>query len=247
MKSYLDQVLSQIDGQFIQNDPICIPHSFRSREDIEISGFFAAIFAWGRRDIIIRKANELMLLMNNEPYQFIRNYSDSDFPKIKDFKHRTFNGSDLDFYIRALKSVYQDHGSLESLFKGDANADHIENHLTTFYYAFSTIVPSEPRNLKHISTPRSKSACKRLCMYLRWMVREDEIDFGIWKSIKPYQLVIPLDVHVMNVAKKYEILSENQKPCWQTAITLTNYLKNWSKEDPVKYDLALFSLGIARF
>jgi uncharacterized protein (TIGR02757 family) len=244
MKSYLDQVLSQIDGEFIQNDPISIPHSFRCREDIEISGFFAAIFAWGRRDIIIRKTNELMLLMNNEPYQFIRNYTPSDFQKINGFKHRTFNSSDLDFYIRALKQVYQDHSSLESLFKGDLKAETIEGHLIHFYQTMSTIVPLESRNLKHISTPRSKSACKRLCMFLRWMVREDEIDFGIWKTIKPNQLVIPLDVHVMNVAKKYAILPENEKPSWQTAIELTNYLKKWCAEDPVKYDLALFSLGL---
>ncbi|MFY7861566.1 MAG: DUF2400 family protein, partial [Chitinophagales bacterium] len=176
MKPYLDEVLSQIDGQFIEQDPISIPHSYRNMEDIEISGFFAAVFAWGRRDIIIRKTKELMHLMNNEPYHFIQNYSELDFQKIKDFKHRTFNSSDLDFYIRALKKVYQDHGSLEFLFKGDNSADNIENHLVSFYDSLSTIVSSEPRNLKHISTPRSKSACKRLCMYLRWMVREDEID-----------------------------------------------------------------------
>lgn len=241
---FLDIYLQKIDSSFIENDPISIPHRFSIKQDIEIAGFFAAIFAWGRRDIIISKASELMKLMDNNPYEFVLNYSIKGFKKIAHFKHRTFNGVDLDFYLRALQAHYQEYESLESAFHQDSDDNTIENAMAHFYKYIESIAYNEPRNLKHISTPAKNSACKRLCMYLRWMVREDEIDFGIWKTLKPSQLIIPLDVHVMNVAKNHGFLEEMDKANWKTALKLTEKLKEFDKKDPVKYDLALFSLGV---
>jgi uncharacterized protein (TIGR02757 family) len=233
-------------SSFIANDPISIPHSFSDIQDIEIAGFFAAIFSWGRRDIIISKSNELMRIMEDKPYKFIQNYSPKDFKKIAGFKHRTFNASDLDFYIRAFQKHYSHHQSLEEAFAPKKLASHqtIESHLSHFYQYLSELVPYEKRNLKHISSPQSGAACKRLCMYLRWMVRKDEVDIGLWKNIKPYQLIIPLDVHVIRLAFELNLIDENDKPNWKTALKLTEKLRKLDPKDPVKYDLALFSLGV---
>ena len=234
---------------FIANDPISIPHSFSLLQDIEIAGFFAAIFSWGRRDIIISKSQELMRLMENKPYRFVQNYSPKDFKKISNFKHRTFNASDLDFYIRAFQKHYTKHHSLEKAFALKNSATHktIESHLSYFYQYLTELVPHEKRNLKHISTPQSGAACKRLCMYLRWMVRKDEVDMGLWKAIKPSQLIVPLDVHVIRLANSLQLIDENDKPNWNTALKLTEKLGKMDKADPVKYDLALFSLGVNNF
>jgi uncharacterized protein (TIGR02757 family) len=234
---------------FIANDPISIPHSFSLLQDIEIAGFFAAIFSWGRRDTIISKSQELMKLMNKEPFYFVQNYSPKDFKNISNFKHRTFNASDLDFYIRAFQKHYAKHHSLEKAFTPQNSATHktIESHLTHFYPYLTSLVSYEKRNLKHISTPQSGAACKRLCMYLRWMVRKDEVDLGLWKNIKPSQLVMPLDVHVIRLANELNLIDENDKPCWKTALKLTEKLGKLDKTDPVKYDLALFSLGVDTF
>jgi len=243
-KSRLDSYLSNNLEDFIANDPISIPHLFSQKQDIEIIGFFAAIFAWGRRDIIISKAKELVKLMENQPYQFVLNYSQKEKSKLKNFKHRTFNANDLDFYLRALQFHYTENDSLESAFYTKEKSESIEPHLTHFYQYFRAITPNESRNFKHISTPEKNAACKRLCMYLRWMVRHDEIDFGIWTSMNTSQLVIPLDVHVMNVAAQLNLIDINDKPNWKTAIKLTEKLKKYDSQDPVKYDLALFSMGI---
>lgn len=236
-------------SSFIANDPISIPHSFSMLQDIEIAGFFTAIFSWGRRDIIISKSKELMELMKNNPYEFVQNYSNKDFTRISKFKHRTFNASDLDFYIRAFQKHYATYHSLEKAFAIKNNASHktIESHLSHFYLYLSELVPHEKRNLKHISTPVSGAACKRLCMYLRWMVRKDEVDFGLWKTIKPSQLIMPLDVHVIRLANNLKLIGEADKPNWKTALNLTEKLRKMDKNDPVKYDLALFSMGVYKF
>lgn len=233
-------------SSFIANDPISIPHSFSLLQDIEIAGFFAAIFSWGRRDIIISKSQELIRLMQYKPYQFIQNYTPKDFKKISNFKHRTFNASDLDFYIRAFQKHYSEHHSFEKAFAVKNSSTHktIESHLTHFYRYLTDLVPYEKRNLKHISTPLSGAACKRLCMFLRWMVRKDEVDLGLWKTIKSSQLIIPLDVHVIRLATDLNLIDENDKPNWKTALKLTEKLSKMDKLDPVKYDLALFNLGV---
>jgi uncharacterized protein (TIGR02757 family) len=247
LKNRLDQAYEYYaQSSFIENDPIAIPHSFSQIHDIEIAGFFAAIFSWGRRDIIISKSKELMEIMNHQPFDFIANYSSIDKHKIDHFKHRTFNASDLDFYIRAFQQHYKKYESLEIAFLPDNSkkGKTIEANLVHFYNYVSGLVPHEKRNLKHISTPASGAACKRLCMYLRWMVRKDEVDMGRWKNIKPSQLIMPLDVHVIRLGIEIGLIDETDKPNWKTAIKLTKKLRKLDPKDPVKYDLALFSLGV---
>lgn len=247
LKNKLEQAYSHYaQSSFIENDPISIPHSYSQLQDIEIAGFFAAIFSWGRRDIIIAKSNELLSLMQNRPHEFILNYSPSDIHHIQSFKHRTFNVSDLDFYLRAFQQHYKKHASLESAFlpKNALKQPTIEFHLAYFYNYLKELVPSEKRNLKHISTPQSGSACKRLCMFLRWMVRRDEVDLGLWKKIHTHQLIMPLDVHVIRIAMQLGLIEDTDKPNWKTACKLTDKLKLLHPQDPTKYDLALFSLGV---
>jgi uncharacterized protein (TIGR02757 family) len=236
---------------FIKADPICIPHLFSKKQDIEIAGFFAAVFAWGNRTTIINKSKELLQLMDNAPHQFCLHHSDNDLKKIIHFKHRTFNATDLLYFIQFLKFHFANHQSLEVAFtknlkKTDAT---IENGLIGFYNYFFSLPEYAERTKKHIATPLKNSTCKRLCMYLRWMVRNDDkgVDFGLWKNIQPNQLIIPIDVHVARVASQLNILQTlpNQPKAlgWHTAIALTNYLKKMDKQDPVKYDFALFGMG----
>lgn len=247
LKNRLDRAYEYYaQSSFIENDPIAIPHSFSLLQDIEIAGFFAAIFSWGRRDIIIAKSKELMQLMQNKPYEFVQTYTPKDFKKISSFKHRTFNASDLDFYIRAFQRHYKEHKSLETAFLPDklTKGKTIEANLVHFYTYMSGLVSHEKRNLKHISTPTSGAACKRLCMYLRWLVRKDEVDMGLWKSIRPSQLIMPLDVHVIRLGIELGLIEDTDKPSWKTALKLTEKLRILDPKDPVKYDLALFSLGV---
>lgn len=257
---------------FIPFDPISIPKQFTKPQDIEIAGFFAAIFSWGRRDIIIKKSTELITLMNNSPYEFIKQYKPIDYKAIAHFKHRTFNGSDLDFYIRAMQKHYKSFESLENAFldtpakqklipmklkenllikctkKTQSTTEYynqitIEENLINFYAYFSGLVDYESRNLKHISSPAKNSACKRLCMYLRWMIRKDKVDFGLWGNIDPSQLVIPLDVHVMKIAVQLDLIDKNDKPNWNTALKLTEAVRKFDTHDPCKYDFALFGMS----
>ncbi len=247
LKNRLDRAYEfYAQSSFIENDPIAIPHSFSQIQDIEIAGFFAAIFSWGRRDIILSKSKELMDIMNHQPFEFVANYSSNDRKKINHFKHRTFNASDLDFYIRAFQQHYKKHKSLEIAFLPEIPTKEktIEANLVYFYNYLSGLVSHEKRNLKHISTPASGAACKRLCMYLRWMVRKDEVDMGWWKTIRPSQLIMPLDVHVIRLAIELGLIEENDKPSWKTALKLTEKLRKLEPKDPVKYDLAIFSLGV---
>lgn len=246
LKAMLDHYWHEIGMEFIDQDPIAIPHRYHDRRDQEIAGFFAAIFAWGRRSVILQKSNELLGLMEHEPYEFVKAYSRKDQSKILNFKHRTFNGQDLDFYLRFLNYHFKDSDTMESLFQGESDASHVESRLTAFYDRVFRFDSNEKHALKHISSPAKKSACKRLCLYLRWMVRCDEIDLGLWKSIRPDQLIIPLDVHVMNISKKYKLVKADAKPCWETAVALTEKLKEFDRSDPVKYDLVLFNLGVEK-
>jgi uncharacterized protein (TIGR02757 family) len=248
LKEFLD---SKVDfynqPSFIAQDPICIPHGFTKKQDIEIAGFFAAIFAWGNRTTIINKSKELLGLMHNSPHDFILQHNSKDLKRLEGFKHRTFNTTDLLYCIEFLKYHYSRNGSLETAFtKGLHKKDEtIENGLKEFYNYFFSLPHMPERTKKHIASPEKKSSCKRLNMYLRWMVRNDNkgVDFGIWKNISPAQLIIPIDVHVARVAKRFNLL-QNNKTDWQAALELTAYLRTLDKHDPVKYDFALFSLGV---
>lgn len=232
---------------FIHADPISIPHLFLKQQDIEIAGFFAAIFSWGNRTTIINKSKELMQLLNNAPLDFCLNHTAYDLKKLLTFKHRTFNATDLLYFIEFFKMHYSTNHSLENAFTkwmhpGD---DTVENGLNGFYHYFFSLPDIPERTRKHIASPEKNSSCKRLNMFLRWMVRQDSqgVDFGIWKNISPAQLICPLDVHVARVSRQLNILQSN-KTDWQAALELTAYLRTLDNADPVKYDFALFGSGV---
>ncbi|MBL0146100.1 MAG: TIGR02757 family protein [Chitinophagaceae bacterium] len=248
IKILLDKKVDQYNQPFfIAEDPISIPHRFAQQQDIEIAGFFAAILAWGNRKSIINSCNKLMQWMNNQPYQFCLHHSQKDLQQLLNFKHRTYNTTDLLYCIAFFKQHYSINNSLESAFTKWMNKkdETVENGLIGFHNYFFSLPDFPERTRKHIATPQKKSACKRLNMYLRWMVRSNitGVDFGLWNSIKPSQLICPLDVHVSRVAKKLGILNRKQND-WQAAMELTSYLKTLDACDPVKYDFALFGLGV---
>ena len=244
LKDFLDsKVIQYNQPSFIKDDPICIPHLFTKKQDIEIAGFFAAVFAWGSRTIIINKSKELMNLMDMAPHHFILHHTENDLKQLLSFKHRTFNTTDLLYFVELLKHHYQNHTSLEDAFT--RYGDTVEEMLIAFHHYFFSLEDVPPRTKKHIATPEKKSNCKRLNMFLRWMIRKDNVgvDFGIWNKIKPSQLICPIDLHVARVAKRFNLLQRKQID-WQAAIELTDYLKMLDPEDPAKYDFALFGLGV---
>lgn len=252
LQDFLNQKVQEYNQQtFIASDPISIPHRFTKKQDIEIAGFFAAIFAWGNRTTIINKCNELMMLMEDAPYQFVSQHEETDLKRFLAFKHRTFNATDLLHFIRVLGYHYHHDSSkeptLETAFSKGLNEmdETVEQALIYFHHYFFSLEDSPGRTKKHISTPENNSSCKRLNMFLRWMVRRDEanVDFGIWTSIKPHQLVCPLDVHVQRVALRLGLIS-SEKSDWKTAVELTCNLRQLDPNDPVKYDIALFSMGV---
>jgi uncharacterized protein (TIGR02757 family) len=232
---------------FIKDDPITIPHLFTKKQDIEIMGFWASILAWGQRITIINKCKELIALMDNAPYDFIKNHQEQNLKAFLNFKHRTFNATDTLYFLHFFRHFFSNHDSLEDAFTiGMKESDEtIETGLNNFQTLFCSLPSFERRTLKHISSPMSKSACKRLNMFLRWMVRKDSkgVDFGIWNKIKPSQLVCPCDVHVDRIGRKLGLIDRKQTD-WQTAVELTNSLKKFDPQDPVKYDFALFGMGI---
>jgi uncharacterized protein (TIGR02757 family) len=233
--------------EFIENDPIFIPHQYTRLQDVEISGFFAATLAWGSRKVILRKGNELMSLMDNSPFDFVMHHSESDLKSMNSFKHRTFNSSDLLYFIHFFKKYYAVHTTLEDAFLPNAEGGDIESGLTGFHTLFINDEYFPSRTIKHVSTPSRNSACKRLNMYMRWMVRHDrqQVDFGLWRRIKPAQLVCPCDLHVERVARALELIKQS-KGGWKMAKELTDNLKLFDAADPVKYDFALFGLGMNR-
>ncbi|WP_026462829.1 TIGR02757 family protein [Adhaeribacter aquaticus] len=230
---------------FIPNDPIVIPHGFTQKQDIEIAGFFAAILAWGQRVTIINKCRDLLSRMDNAPAEFIKNHQEKDLQNLLGFKHRTFIDTDLLYLIYFMQTFYQQHDTLEDAFTNSGTITDQKQRLEYFYNLVFSLLEAPQRTRKHISTPARKSACKRINMYLRWMVRQDDkgVDFGIWKTIKPADLICPCDVHVDRVARKLGLITRPQTD-WQTAAELTHQLKQFDPEDPVKYDFALFGLGI---
>jgi uncharacterized protein (TIGR02757 family) len=247
LKDFFDEKVKEYNQpDFIADDPICIPHQFTKQQDIEISGLFAALFAWGNRTTIIQKSKELMRRMDDAPFDFILNHSPKDLRHIHGFKHRTFTEDDIFYFIHFLHHHFSEHPSLESAFmRGMEKKDStIENGLIGFkQYFFSH--EHLRRTQKHVSSPEQHSSCKRLCMYLRWMVRRDKmgVDFGLWQSIKPARLICPIDLHVARVAKRFGLMQRKQ-PDWQAALELTAHLRNFDSNDPVKYDFALFGLGV---
>lgn len=248
LKNLLDEKVRLYNQpSFIDRDPIVIPHRYTLKQDIEISGLFAAVLAWGNRTSIINNCNRLMAWMDNAPYDFIRNHEEIELKKFLGFAHRTFNATDLLYFISFLKYHYTKYESLEDAFVPGKKytGDTVEQALVHFHNYFFSIEHPE-RTRKHISTPERKSACKRINMYLRWMVRKDKqgVDFGIWNKISPAQLICPLDVHVARVAQRLELL-ENDKSNWQNALQLTNHLRQLNPKDPAVYDYALFGLGMA--
>lgn len=280
LKEFLDRKVDEYNRpEFIKGDPVCIPHRFSRLQDIEIMGFFAAILAWGQRLTIINKCSELIARMDGTPYDFVRNHHDEDLKQLLGFKHRTFNDTDLLYFIQFFRNHYAVHHSLETAFLPAAatefRAEYLEINveqstedaalsssvcyagelhtvpfgvaeaLNHFRMYFFDTPDHPPRTRKHISSPAQNSACKRLNMFLRWMVRRDDkgVDFGLWRRLAPEQLVCPCDVHVERVARKLGLIKRPQSD-WKTAMELTENLRLLDPHDPVKYDLALFGLGV---
>ena len=262
LKDFLDTKADQYNRpSFIERDPISIPHRFSQKQDIEIMGFWSAILAWGQRPVILKKANELVEIMDGSPYDFIRNHQESDLKRFLAFKHRTFNTTDALYFLHFFRQYYQENDSLEDAFlpntglKSGAVDDSesfapdfspVGKSLIAFHDRFCGLTDFFPeRTRKHIATPARNSSCKRLLMFLRWMVRDDGrgVDFGIWKQIRPNQLIMPIDVHVNRVARQLGLLTRPQTD-WKAALELTETLRQFDPADPVRYDFALFGLGV---
>ena len=259
LKDFLDFKVAQYNRpNFIANDPICIPHQYSLKQDVEIAAFFASILAWGQRKTIINKCNELFARMDNQPYEFMLNHRDADLKGLLGFKHRTFNDTDLLYFVSFFKQHYQQSISLETAFLPQlgfnppyrATGSEIEyftaeKALNYFRSYFFSLADFPKRTIKHISSPLQKSTCKRLNMFLRWMVRKDNcgVDFGLWNTIPSAALVCPCDVHVDRVSRRLGLITRKQTD-WLTAVELTEKLKAFDANDPVQYDFALFGLGI---
>jgi uncharacterized protein (TIGR02757 family) len=248
LKDFLDEKVDQFNRpNFITNDPVCIPHQYTKKQDIEIAGFLAAVFAWGQRKTIINKSNEFLSMMDNDPHTFVLGYEEDDLKPFLHFKHRTFNATDALYFLHFFKWFYERNDTLEEAFiiGMDASQNNMENGLRGFFNLFFSMPDHPIRTYKHIPTPDRKSACKRINMFLRWMVRKDNcgVDFGIWNKIQTHQLICPCDVHVDRVARKLGLIQRKQTD-WYTAIELTEALKKLDSIDPVKYDFALFGLGV---
>lgn len=245
LKSFLDEkVYLYNNPRFIESDPIQVPHLFSNKEDIEIAGFLAATIAWGNRKMIINNARKLMELMGSSPYDFIMSFEEHQLERFSAFVHRTFNATDCTCFIRSIRHIYNNHGGLEEAFEKHAEPDSLQKSISEFKKTFFETEHAS-RTQKHISDPVSGSAAKRINMYLRWMVRNDNagVDFGIWKSLSPSQLSCPLDVHSGNVARKLGLLKRKQNDA-KALHELDSQLRLMDKNDPVKYDFALFGLGV---
>ena len=250
IKQLLDQKVKQYNHiDFIEKDPISIPHLFTKQQDIEIAAFFAAIFAWGNRTTIIQKSKELLERMDNAPFEFCTQHQAKDLKKLGGFAHRTFKDTDLLYCIAFFKQHYTTQKSLETAFFIDQQSSKkiktVEAGLVHFKNYFFSLEDAPDRTKKHIASPENGSTCKRLNMFLRWMVRKDQhgVDFGLWKAISPAELIIPIDVHVARVSRAFGLISRPQID-WLTALELTDYCRTLDARDPVKYDFALFSLGV---
>jgi uncharacterized protein (TIGR02757 family) len=227
---------------FIEKDPVSIPHRFSRKEDIEISGFLAATISWGNRNSILKNASILMDLMDNSPHDFIKGHTARDRKRFNTFVHRTFNGVDCMYFMKALQHIYNHRGGLEGAFSVE-NGE-LRDRIIAFRKIFFQL-PSPSRTGKHVSDPGKKSSAKRICMFLRWMVRKDGhgVDFGIWRSLSPADLMLPLDVHTGNVGRSLGLLTRKQND-WTAVEEITRQLRTFDPSDPVKYDFALFGMGV---
>ncbi|MFZ4399986.1 MAG: TIGR02757 family protein [Bacteroidales bacterium] len=245
IKSFLDEkVIKYNSPSFIENDPISIPHRFELKEDIEIAGFLAATISWGNRKIIVRNGHRMIDMLGESPYDFVMSSDSNQVNRLEGFVHRTFNNEDYRFFIQALKNIYQVHNGIEAIFNKYATNESLQpaiQHFKRIFFEQSLHNRAE----KHISDPAKGSAAKKINMYLRWLVRNDKcgVDFGIWQNIKPSQLSCPLDVHSGNIARKLGLINRNQNDA-KTVAELDNVLRIFDKNDPVKYDFALFGLGM---
>ncbi len=249
IKAFLDEKVDLINraDSYIPHDPISVPHRFTRLQDIELMGFWVAMLAWGNRKSIIRSGNKLITLMDGAPYDFIINHQERDRLRFNDFKHRTFQYIDTLYFLEFFQWFYRNNSSLEEAFLPFIKETdlHVGNGLVGFHRLFFSLPNAPERTRKHIATPERKSACKRLNMFLRWMVRRDDrgVDFGLWQKIKPSQLLIPLDVHVDRVSKSLGLLHRKQTD-WKAVLELTATLRQFDEVDPVKYDYALFGMGV---
>lgn len=244
LKDFLDEKARQYNTpDFIELDPIQIPHMFSDKEDIEISGFLAATISWGNRKSIINSAKRMMALMGNSPYEFIMNHNEGNLDKLDGFVHRTFNSTDFKVFIKALRFLYAEKNGLEGVFNEHQTPDSLQPAIHHFKKEF-LLIPHDSRTRKHLPDPFEGSAAKKINMYLRWMIRKDSngVDFGIWKGISPSKLSCPLDVHTGNVARKLGLINRTQNDS-KSVNQLDTVLRKLDAEDPVKYDFALFGLG----
>ncbi len=245
LKTFLDEKVNIYNNpNFIETDPIQIPHLFTLKEDIEIAGFLVATIAWGNRKSIINNGNRLVKLMGNSPYDFVMDFSEKHSESLSNFVHRTFNTDDLVYFIKSLQNIYKNHDGLENLFAKHAKKDTMQPAIHHFKKTFFEL-PHLSRTEKHISDPYKNSAAKRINMFLRWMVRNDNagVDFGIWKGISPSQLSCPLDIHSGNVARKLNLIKRKNND-GKAVAELDISLRTLDSNDPVKYDFALFGLGV---
>lgn len=245
LKEFLDEKVELYNNpEFIESDPIQIPHQYSLKEDIEISGFLAATIAWGNRKMIINSATKLMNALGNSPYDFIMSHSENDLEKLDNFVHRTFNSLDAKTFIKALENIYKNHKGLEAIFSKHIENNSTQKSISEFKKIFFE-VSHEQRTTKHVSDPLNNSAAKRINMFLRWMVRDDKkgVDFGIWQTISPSTLSCPLDVHSGNVGRKLNLLTRKQNDA-KALLELDTSLRKLDPNDPVKYDFALFGLGV---
>ena len=245
LKSFLDEKVLQYNTlDFIESDPVQIPHLFSQKEDIEIAGFLSATIAWGNRKMIIQNSHKMMDLIGNSPYDFVMNHQEHHLEKLENFVHRTFNGQDFISFIKSLQNIYTKHGGLEAIFTKYQEPDSLQNAITEFKKVFFEI-NHQNRTEKHVSDPSKNSSSKRINMWLRWNCRQDNkgVDLGIWKNISPSKLSCPLDVHSGNVTRKLGLLSRSQNDAKAVAELDAN-LRVLDPNDPVKYDFALFGLGV---
>ena len=248
VKEILDHYVDKYNTkEFISKDPISLPHAYSKGQDIEIVAFWTAMLSWGQRATIINKSRALFDMMGNAPHDFIVNHSDSDLKPFLDFKHRTFLADDTLTFIKAMQYIYKSHESMEDVFVNgqSLNDFDIKLSLVTFHNKFFNFEHHTPRTKKHVATPERGSTCKRLNMFLRWMVRKDDrgVDFGLWKKIPSSALLIPYDLHVDRVSRRLGLVTRKQID-WSTVIQLTDILSKFDPIDPVKYDFALFGMGI---
>lgn len=244
LKEFLDFKVEQYnEPEFIETDPVQIPHLFHKKEDIEIAGFLTATISWGNRKSILKNSHRLMELLDFSPHEFVLQHSKQDLEKLTSFVHRTFQAVDLIFFIKSLQNIYLNYNGLEGVFNTHSQPDSLQIAIHEFKKIFFSL-PHQTRTEKHVSDPLRNSAAKRINMFLRWMVRrEGEVDFGLWKQLSPAQLSCPLDIHSGNVARKLELLQRKQNDA-KAVLELDTALRNLDPEDPVKYDFALFGLGI---